>query len=73
MPLDQEIISKPQLELTIDGIITTVVKGERKIIPQDICVIRNRIKIENAPDAGGGQWARGGRIGSLPTHVEPEA
>jgi len=43
--LDQGAISEPQLEPTIDGTLTTVVKGKRKIIRQDTRMIRNRIRI----------------------------
>ncbi|CAZ82671.1 unnamed protein product [Tuber melanosporum] len=43
--LDQETISKLQLELTIDDIVTALVKAKLKIIRQDIRVIGNRIRI----------------------------
>jgi len=45
MRLDQETISKLQLELTIDDIVTALVKAKLKITRQDIRVIGNRIRI----------------------------
>ncbi|PWW74921.1 beta and beta-prime subunits of DNA dependent RNA-polymerase, partial [Tuber magnatum] len=43
--LDQETISRLQLELTIDDIVTALVKAKLKINRQDIRVIGNRIRI----------------------------
>ncbi|RPA98904.1 beta and beta-prime subunits of DNA dependent RNA-polymerase [Choiromyces venosus 120613-1] len=43
--LDQEAISKLQLELTTDDIVTALVKAKLKINRQDIRVIGNRIRI----------------------------
>jgi len=43
--LDQETINKLQLELTIDDIVTALVKAKLKITRQDIRVIGNRIRI----------------------------
>ena len=43
--LDQGTISEPQLEPTTYGTVITVVKCKRKIIRQDIRMIRNKIRI----------------------------
>jgi len=56
--LDQETIGELRLELTIDGIINTIVKGKRKSTLQDIRVIRNRIRIYNARDGRGGRSSK---------------
>ena len=58
MHLDQQTISKLQLELPIDGIINTVVKCKRKSTLQDSRVIRNMIRIYNARDGREAQGAQ---------------
>ena len=73
MHLDQQTISKLQLEPAIDGIINTVVKCKRKPTLQDNSVTRNRIRIYNARDGREAQEAHKRRFGSLPTCVESEA
>ena len=73
MHLDQETISKLQLELPIDGIINPVVKCKPIPTLQDNSVTRTRIRIYNARDGREAQEAQKRRFGSLPTRVESEA